>query len=131
MLVDTSFLIDILRGHEPALKELARLEQRPEALHIPTVTLFELYRGLARSSDSIGEEERIEEVLGSRPTLPLSPEAARKGGREDGDLAKEGSPIDPEDAMIAGIALAHGMPVVTANADHFERVEGLNVLRYR
>lgn len=131
MLVDTSFLIDVLRGHEPALQELARLEKGPETLHIPTVTLFELYRGLAQSPDSIDEEDRIEEVLGSRPTLPLSPEAARKGGRHDGGLAKDGIPIDPEDAMIAGIALAHGMQLVTANADHFERVEGLDVLRYR
>lgn len=83
------------------------------------------------SPDPTDEENRIEEVLASRPTLPLSPEAARKGGREDGYLSTKGTPIDPEDAMIAGVALANGMPVVTANPDHFERVDGLDVVSYR
>ena len=32
--------------------------------------------------------------------------------------------------MIAATALVHDYPVVTRNVDHFERIEGLEVVSY-
>lgn len=53
-------------------------------------------------------------------------------GLAAGDGAEQEHAVEalPEDAMIAGIALAHGTPVVTGNREHFERIEGLEVRGY-
>ncbi len=34
------------------------------------------------------------------------------------------------DLLIASIALSVGAAVITSNADHFERIPGLKVIRY-
>ncbi len=43
----------------------------------------------------------------------------RKVGR---DLERVGQPIGRADPMIAGIALARGLVLVTGNRDHYERI---------
>jgi predicted nucleic acid-binding protein len=35
--------------------------------------------------------------------------------------------VDDIDLLIAGIALEHGLVIVTRNCRHFERIEGLTV----
>ena len=42
-------------------------------------------------------------------------------------MAFKGSLIGPNDLMIAAIAKAHDLIVVTHNVDEFSRVEGLRV----
>lgn len=131
VVVDTSFLIDVLRGHGPAVELLDELESVREPVQIPAVALFELHRGLAKSSVPQEERDRIGTVVGSKPLLPLDGEAARTGGQLDGTLAARGTPIDPEDSMIAAIASAHGEELVTANEEHVGRVDELTLVTYR
>jgi predicted nucleic acid-binding protein len=38
--------------------------------------------------------------------------------------------VDPEDAMVAGIAKVHGEKVLTKNLKHFQGIEGVNVESY-
>src|SRR5687768_3580038 len=43
------------------------------------------------------------------------------------DLEKQGTPIGPNDLMIAAIARAHNVTLVTANRTEFERVAELSI----
>jgi predicted nucleic acid-binding protein len=131
VVADTSFLVDVLRGHSPAVQLLEELEAAREPIQIPAVALFELHRGLAFAEIHEDERAQIEDVLGSKPILTLDREAAIAGGGVDGELDAAGEPIDPEDSMIAAIARSAGKAVVTANGDHFARVPGLELLEYR
>ena len=45
-------------------------------------------------------------------------------------LRRRGELIAANDLWIAATALAYGMPVVTRNVAHYERVPGLDVLSY-
>ena len=45
------------------------------------------------------------------------------------DLRTAGSEIGMRDSMQAAICLDAGVPLVTRNVRHFERVEGLNVVQ--
>lgn len=131
VVADTSFLVDVLRGHGEALDLLDELEAAREPIQVPAVALFELHRGLAHSPVPEREREAIEAVLASKPFLPLDQEASVEGGRIDGELEARGEPIDPEDSMIAAIATTRGEAIVTGNEAHFDRVEGLELLAYR
>lgn len=51
--------------------------------------------------------------------------AAELAGRIFADLERTGQPIGRADPMIAGIALHHGLVLVTANTDHFRRIADL------
>ena len=129
-LVDTTFLIDVMRGRERAVDLLERLENEGEGLAVSTTTLFEFFRGLETVSVPVAEKRRIVDVVAGRPILPLDPRAAERAGRIDAQLWAQGEPIDPEDACIAGIALSRDEELVTRRAREFGRVPGLRLRTY-
>lgn len=55
-------------------------------------------------------------------------EAAYHSGQIRAELAKQGRPIGPYDAMIAGHARSLGLTIVTNNVKEFSKVEGLKVV---
>ena len=130
MILDTSFLIDLMRGYPKALNKLKELEKRGETLYVAAPTIYELYLGIELSQMPDKELRRIEEVLKEQPVLPLDEKAAQLAGTIQGRLMRKGQVIDPLDALISGVALAHEEGVVTRNAEHFSRVEKLKVESY-
>src|SRR5580704_157122 len=58
-------------------------------------------------------------------SLPFDDRAAEEYGRIRAHLAAAGTPIGPNDLMIAAIALAKQMTLVTQNTTEFSRVPGL------
>jgi len=54
-------------------------------------------------------------------------DAARKYGQIRSDLARKGTPIGPNDLMIAAIASVHEAVLVTHNTREFLRVTDLKV----
>ena len=62
--------------------------------------------------------------------LGLNAKSAAKAGEVQGKLIKEGKMIDPEDAMITGIALLNNEIILTKNVEHFSRVRDLKIETY-
>ena len=60
-------------------------------------------------------------------SLPFDDPAAEAYGRIREHLASVGKPIGPHDLMIAAIALAQGLTLVTHNTAEFSRVPGLTL----
>lgn len=129
-LLDTTFLIDLMRGRPPALAKKVELQAEGRSLWVPSVVLYELHRGLAGSAAPAKEQARVADVLASLPVLPFDEVAATHAGRIDGELRRRGEPIEPEDAMIAGSAIARGESLVTRNPRHFGRVPGMRLESY-
>ena len=120
---DTDVLVDAIRGVQPQRSILDGLVQRGE-LMTNAVTMFELELG-ARAE---AQRERMEFFLASIPILPFEELAAKRAGQIMRFLSAAGLSIDRADAMIAGIALTNGVPLLTRNIRHFERVPGLRVI---
>ena len=59
--------------------------------------------------------------------LPFDTAAAKQAAELSSSLRKTGIMIGPMDALIAGIALAHGATLVTHNTGEFRRVRGLKL----
>ena len=58
-------------------------------------------------------------------SLPFDDAAAEAYGRIRADLAIRGALIGPNDLLIAAIAVASGLTLVTHNTGEFSRVAGL------
>ncbi len=54
--------------------------------------------------------------------LALDVEAAKIFGYILGDLHRTGKPVGKADAFIAATAIREGIPLVTGNLEHFERI---------
>lgn len=121
-LIDTDVAIEVLRGRTPALDARVAAEPAPR---ISAITVAELVYGTLRSPrPSFELLGAFQEIV---PALPLDAEAAARAAEVRAALARAGTPIGHYDTLIAGHALALGVPLVTRNAREFERVPGLAV----
>jgi len=130
MFLDSTFLIDILRGKPQAISFLQEKQSTP--LFTSEVNVFELVEGAYASEEKI--QVRLEKVFGllSRMTvLPLDRKAALKAGELCSRLSREGKTIGEIDCLIAGIALSNGIStILTENKSHFDRIKEIKVISY-
>lgn len=129
MLLDTSFLIDLMNGDEGAVQKARELEQGLVQQRISSMTLFELCYGIARATDSEAERETVERVLASKPIHPADTAVMRKAGRMSGELQNDGTPVSDGDMIIAATAEVVEEPVLTRNVEDFERL-GVDIETY-
>jgi hypothetical protein len=90
MILDTSFLIDLMNGDKQAVEKLRELEENSQNQSATAITLFELSSGIHRSDLSDRERQRVMEVTGDRVVFSLEAELGKEPGKIDGKLVKEG-----------------------------------------
>ncbi len=129
-LLDTTLLIDFLRGKEEAIEVILSAESL--SLATTEINVFELVTGAYLGKREVKEHlERMFAMLSRLTVLPLDRKASLRAGEIAGTLAKEGKMVEEMDGLIAGIALANGITeIITANKSHFERIKGLKVITY-
>lgn len=108
----------------------SRVANRVAALPRTAVVLcdivrFELYYGAYRSTRRDRNLQLLATFFDGFASLSFDGRAAAIGGRIRADLASQGTPIGPNDLLIAATALAHDVTLVTHNTREFGRVEGL------
>ncbi len=124
-LLDTDMCIYLLNGHPRVKARVAQVGVAALAVAIPTVG--ELYFGAYNSGRVEANIARVRAFL-SPPgpqVLLMDEPAAEQFGRLKANLRREGRLIGDIDLFIAGVALRHGLTVVTNNPGHFERIPEL------
>ncbi len=123
-LLDTNVLIHAVRGRPPAVR--TRLQQQsPDDVAVSSVTVAELWYGAEKSADPERKREAWEIVLAPFQIIPFDRGAAEHHARLRYLLRRR--PIGERDLLIASIALAHDLTLVTHNAAEFSRVPSLRV----
>ncbi|MHB8587073.1 MAG: PIN domain-containing protein [Thermoplasmatota archaeon] len=130
MILDTSFIVDVMRRKAAALELLDEFESKSERLRIPVPVIYELWEGIERSNDPFRELEAVDDLLAGYSTVALSVDHAKRAGRISGGLIRRGQTIDDMDLLIAAIAIHEGETVVTRNERDFRRVPELRVRTY-
>lgn len=127
-LLDTNAVVALLRSKPASVRERYRAaEAAGGCFALSSVVLFELWYGVAKSSQVPENTERLRILLsGDLDLLDFDDEDARTAGQVRADLEKAGTPIGAYDVLIAGQALRRGLTVVTANTSEFSRVTGLS-----
>lgn len=123
-LLDTNVLIEARRGRPVEVRN--RLAARdPGDLAISAITIAELWYGAAKSNDPEASRAVWRRFLEDWSVLPFDREAAEYHGELRHALRRE--LIGERDLLIACVALANELTLVTANVREFGRVPGLRV----
>jgi tRNA(fMet)-specific endonuclease VapC len=105
------------------------LAARPGTIYLCSVVLGELIFGAIRSGPGMepGNREMIADLMAQFVVLPFDEPAAEEYGQLRAHLTAVGQLIGPNDMMIAAIALANRLTLVTHNTSEFNRVPRLVV----
>lgn len=123
-LLDTNACIRILNNRSAEL--VARLKQHhPGEIFLCSVVKAELLYGAFRSAQPADNLRILEIFFKPFISLPFDDPCSQAYGRIRSDLARLGTPIGPNDLMIASIALGNRLTLITANTAEFSRVNGL------
>ena len=124
-LLDTNTLIYFFKqqGHVAAHLRQAQASQ----IALPAVAIFELEYGLLRSTKPDAQQKGMNAVCAAYRLVPLDAKSAKSAAWIRHTLEVAGTPIGPADQLIAGIALANDLTLVTRNTREFARIPGLRL----
>lgn len=124
MIIDSSYLFDLMAGDAAAFAKGAELVDRGEMQWLPTPVIAETYYGVATARSETTEAEVRNRLLGY-PRIDIDEEVARVAGEllaAADDAAGGPSGVGSNDAYIAAMADVLDEAVLTANVDDFERL---------
>jgi tRNA(fMet)-specific endonuclease VapC len=125
-LLDTNTCICYLNQADSAVRR--RLERTPrQDVTTCSIVLAELYFGAWHSARREANLTLVSRFAGEFSSLAFDLTAAEVYGRIRSELSIRGEPIGPNDLLIASIALANGLSLVTHNLREFQRVPGLEL----
>lgn len=131
MILDSSFLIDLMNGDGAAHDRARQLQDDDVVQRLPAPVVYELRHGAALLDDE-DERRRVRNVLGMYPIVRLDRQLAELAGRLHGaaDRAAGGhAGLDQVDPMVAAVADVLDEPVLTDNEADF-RALGVGVETY-
>lgn len=125
-LLDTNLCAAYLNGRSPAIRQ--RLDSMAaESLFVCSVVRAELLFGAAKSQNPTVTEAKQRAFLNRFVSLPFDDSAAAVYAKIRADLERRGEMIGANDLMIASIALANNLAVVTHNVSEFGRIAGVRL----
>lgn len=125
-LLDTDICIYILNNKSPELQK--RFQEKGGArICVSTLTEAELYYGAIHSAHPEKNRERVKDLLGPLEIIPFDSDAAREFASIKQTLTTKGKPIGAIDMLVAAIARAKSLTIVTNNLKHFESIPNLSV----
>jgi predicted nucleic acid-binding protein len=113
LLLDTTVLIDALRGREAA-ERLRGLRGEGAPPYVCAINVEEVWRG-TRS----GEEEAVGRLLGGLRMAPLGRAEGERSGRWRARFAASGVTLSQADCLIAAAAVGVGARLATGNPRDF------------
>jgi predicted nucleic acid-binding protein len=116
IVLDTTVLIDVLRGHRPALDYLLALEEPPACSEI---TRVEVLRGIRHR-----EREATEELMRAIRWIGVDEQIARRAGAL-GRTWRRSHALATADLVIGATAQELGADLATSNTRHFPMFAGL------
>jgi len=125
--LDTTFLIDLMRGKE----ETKDIMQGNEPLLTTQINMYEVIVGMFMRRISSSQYLQINELFENIRLLSLDDKSIIRSAEICSELLKKGQAIEDADCLTAGIALSNGVAtIVTKNVEHFKRIKGIKVESY-
>jgi tRNA(fMet)-specific endonuclease VapC len=129
-LLDTNVCVDYLSGRYPEV--VARMQgASPDELRLSSIVVAELRYGADRSQHPRANHARLDALIAEIECLDFDQRAARVYGRVRAGLEANGTPIGPNDMLIAAHTLSRQLVLVTDNVTEFRRVKGLKLENWR
>ena len=130
MIADTSVIVDIMKSNKEAIEKAEEIGKSGSTIAVTSISIFELFVGVELSIKKDQERNKITRILNGLSIISFDEDSAREAGRIFAQKRRNGSTIDPEDSMIAGICARRNEILITRNIKHFKDIEGVKIEAY-
>lgn len=117
-LLDTSTIIDILRGREEVVALVEELASFGVRFGITCVNVAEIFAGMKKP-----EEETTRTYIDSFSYIDIDRETAELAGTLFRNYRTKGKTLSVTDTLIAACCLKNNLTLITANVKHFPMPE--------
>ncbi|MBW2436702.1 MAG: type II toxin-antitoxin system VapC family toxin [Deltaproteobacteria bacterium] len=125
VVLDTNTLIYFFKGVGKVKNRM--LSTPPSEIALPTIVLFEIELGIAKSSSPQKRISQLKDFTSLVNVIPFGQAEAKTAAQIRAKLEKKGIPIGPYDVLIAACAKANNLILVTHNLKEFKKIEGLRL----
>lgn len=122
--LDTNICIFILKNKYPTLIEHLKLLS-PQQVKIASIVKAELLLGAEKSQNPQKTKLLIQQFLSPFEVVGFNDSACEHYSKIRASLEKKGTPIGPNDLILAATVLAHKATLVTRNTKEFSRIKTL------
>lgn len=125
-LIDTDILSLFLKNNQEVVAGFASYLARHKKINISIITYYEIMSGL-KHRDASRKTALFLKLASKSNVLPLTEQSVTISAEIYAELRKTGKQVDDIDLLIAGIAIANNLVLVTHNKRHFERISRLTI----
>ena len=123
--LDTSILIDYYRKKDKSTSLFYQLTNHNSLFAVTAITEYELFLGNSENQNSFWNE-----FFSRLTVLPFDTLSARYSAEIFKQLKSKNKLIDTPDILIAGTVMRNRLPLATLNYKHFERIVGLQLVKF-
>ena len=123
-ILDTDILSEFFRGNENITLKINQYLLEFGAVNISIITYYEMLNGLLYK-DAKKQLKKFEDFIKLNKIIPLTLKTVNISANIHAELRKNGNQIGHTDTLIAGIAIANQMHLITNNTNHFSRIKTL------
>ncbi|MBE9250069.1 type II toxin-antitoxin system VapC family toxin [Dolichospermum sp. LEGE 00240] len=127
-LIDTNILSFFFRNQSLVIERFQAYLKEYDKINISIITYYEIVSGL-KHRDAQKQLTSFQEFVSYNTVLPLTTSSAIISADIYANLRSKGTPIDDIDILIAGIAIANDLIIVTNNTRDFGKIENLEIVR--
>ena len=124
ILLDTDVCVEILRGNKKVIQKRA---EYPGEVAISFMTVAELYYGAENSQNPVENKTLVEKFTMTVGIVHSDVPILKRFGELKAGLKKKSVLIPDADLFIGATSLEKSEALVTGNAKHFERIDGLKI----
>jgi len=124
VVVDTSVLIEFLKGNEPISSEIAELLKTNRVI-VTGIIVAELLQGVKNKK----EEYKISLLSEAVELLEIPTEIWMKAGKVSSSLRRKGVNLPITDVAIASLATEYDLQIFTLDK-HFRKIPGVKLYRF-
>jgi predicted nucleic acid-binding protein len=125
-LLDTDILSEFLRGNSKVADKVDEHLEEYGLVNLSIITYYEILNGLLYK-DAKKQLKKFTDFVELNKVISMTMRTAKIAAEIYADLRKKGREIGHTDTLIAGIAMANDLQLITNNTDHFKRIKGLEI----
>lgn len=113
-LLDTTTIIDHLRGYKKVNSRLEKMGERGDIAGCCCINIAETYAGMTEK-----EKEKTDRFIESLYHFEVTKEIAKLAGELRRKYIKKGKTLATTDVIIAATAMTYGLILTTKNVEHY------------